>query len=238
MKADEFPLPRPTGPPARERLLLEFLTAREGIRLPLQLPLLLKQRATRRATVLLVPGLGATDASLLPLRTYLRRFGHDARSIGMGRITDDVEGQYLRVAAATVRVAAEVGEPVVLIGQSIGGVLVREAARDHDDIVKRVITFGTPVVGGPAYSQVARRYPKAVLDTIVSRVDERALIALTVPITAIWSRSDGIVNPAACFDRVSPNVEHVEVSSSHLGMGIDPDVWAVIADRLNDPLAC
>jgi len=25
------------------------------------------------------------------------------------------------------------------------------------------------------------------------------------------------------------------VSSTHLGMGIDPDVWAVIADRLSRP---
>jgi hypothetical protein len=27
-------------------------------------------------------------------------------------------------------------------------------------------------------------------------------------------------------------VEHVEVSSTHSGMGIDPDVWAIVADRL------
>ena len=40
----------------------------------------------------------------------------------------------------------------------------------------------------------------------------------------------------ACIDRSTPGVEHVEVSSTHLGMGVDPDVWAVVADRLSrDP---
>ncbi len=36
--------------------------------------------------------------------------------------------------------------------------------------------------------------------------------------------------PASITGR--PQVEHVEVSSTHLGMGIDPDVWRIIADRL------
>jgi pimeloyl-ACP methyl ester carboxylesterase len=176
--------------------------------------------------------LGATDASLLPLRTYLRQLGHDARPINFGRITDDVEGQYLRVAEAVIATAKEVDGPIVLIGWSIGGVLVREAARDHPTLVSRVFTFGTPVVGGPAYSQVARRYNQRTIDAIAARVDERARIPLLVPQTLMWSRLDGIVDPAACFDRVSSDVEHLEVQSTHLGMGLDPDVWTAIATRL------
>ncbi len=228
-----FPFSPPTGPPRRERYLLELLTAREGLRLPLRLPSLLRHRATTRVTVLLVPGLGATDLSLAPLRAYLSHLGHDARSIGFGRITDDVEGQYLRVAEAAVKIAEEVNQPITLVGWSIGGVLVREAARDHPEIVRRVITMGTPVVGGPAYSQVARRYDRATIDAIVKRVDERSRIALPMPITAIWSRFDGIVDPAACFDRLSNNIEHIEVNSAHIAMGIDPDVWKIVSQRLN-----
>jgi pimeloyl-ACP methyl ester carboxylesterase len=180
----------------------------------------------------MVPGLGATDASLFPLRAYLRQLGHDARPINMGRITDDVEGQYLRVAEELVRTSTEIDGPVVLIGWSIGGILSREAARDHPDAVSRVFTFGTPVVGGPAYSQAAYRYSQPVIDSIAKRVEERAQIPLRVPLTAIWSRLDGIVEPAACFDRVSTDVEHIEVRSTHLGMGLDPDVWNAIASRL------
>jgi pimeloyl-ACP methyl ester carboxylesterase len=227
-----FPLEAPTGPPARQRLLFELLTPRETLRLPLRLPGLLRQRATKQSTILMVPGLGATDASLLPLRRFLRQLGHDARPINFGRISDDVEGQYLRVAEAIVQTSAEVNESVVLIGWSIGGVLVREAARDHPSLVKRVFTFGTPVVGGPKYSQVARQYPQSRIDAIAKRVDERARIPLAVPLTIMWSRFDGIVDPAACFDRVSTDAEHIEVNSTHLGMGLDPDVWNAIASRL------
>jgi pimeloyl-ACP methyl ester carboxylesterase len=227
-----FPLEVPTGPPARQRLLFELLTPRETLRLPLRLPGLLRKRATNRATILMVPGLGATDASLLPLRTYLRQLGHDARPINLGRISDDVEGQYLRVADAVVETSSQVDGPVVLIGWSIGGVLVREAARDHPSLVSRVFTFGTPVIGGPKYSQVARQYPKSTINAIAQRVDERALIPLGVPLTIMWSRLDGIVDPAACFDRVSADAEHVEVDSTHFGMGLDPNVWNAIATRL------
>ena len=232
MGAPVFPLPPPSAAPARERLLLEFLTARESFRLPAKLPVLATKKAKIARTVLLVPGLGATDASLLPLRTYLRRVGHDARSIGFGRITDDVEGQYLRLRNRVNDVVREIGGPVVLVGWSIGGVLSRETARDVPAQVRRVITFGTPAVGGPAYSQVARRYDARSLRTIVEAVDERSRTLITVPITAIWSRRDGIVAPAACIDRLNPDVEHVEVGSTHLGMGIDPDVWKVVAARV------
>ncbi len=230
--APEFPLPPPSGAPARERLLLELLTARESFRLPVMLPALATKRTRVSRTVLLVPGLGATDASLFPLRTYLRRVGHDARSIGFGRITDDVEGQYLRLRDRVAECVQETGKPVVLVGWSIGGVLSREAARDMPAQVRRVVTFGTPAVGGPAYSQVARRYDAGALRTIVDAVNERSTTLITVPITAIWSRRDGIVAPAACIDRLNPDVEHVEVGSTHLGMGLDPDVWKVVAARV------
>ena len=53
-----------------------------------------------------------------------------------------------------------------------------------------------------------------------------------MPLTVIYSRRDGIVAWQACIDHASPDAEHVEVSSRHLGMGVDPDVWAVVADRL------
>ena len=52
----------------------------------------------------------------------------------------------------------------------------------------------------------------------------------------VFSRRDGIVSWEACIDRSSPYAEHVEVFSTHLGMGVDPDVWAVTADRLAPPV--
>ena len=36
----------------------------------------------------------------------------------------------------------------------------------------------------------------------------------------------------ACIDHWSASVEHVEVKTSHLGLGFAPDVLAIVADRL------
>ncbi len=55
---------------------------------------------------------------------------------------------------------------------------------------------------------------------------------IRVPLTAVFTRRDGIVAWPACIDRFSPTVEHAEVSSTHIGMGLDPDVWAIVAERL------
>jgi surfactin synthase thioesterase subunit len=55
---------------------------------------------------------------------------------------------------------------------------------------------------------------------------------LTVPVTAIYSKIDGVVSWRACIDERSPNVEHVQVFSSHTGLGFSPQALQVVADRL------
>jgi pimeloyl-ACP methyl ester carboxylesterase len=185
--------------------------------------------------VVVVSGLGATDVSLSPLRGFLRRLGHDARAAGLGRISDDVEDLFPEIGRRCARLAQESGRRVAVVGWSIGGVLAREAARDHPAAIERVVTFGTPVEGGPSYTALAGRYTADELVRIRSRIEERNRIAIAVPVTSIWSRNDGVVTPEACIDRRTPTVEHVEVSSTHLGMGFDPDVWATVATRLATP---
>lgn len=182
--------------------------------------------------VLLITGFGGTDPTLYPLREFLRRLGHDARSARLGRISDDVEGLYPLVAERARQLAGSVGRPVALVGWSIGGVLAREAARDAPDVIDQVVTFGTPVEGGPSYTALSRMYSEERLADIRAQVDERAATPIEVPVTAIWSRNDGVVNPRACIDWRTRDVEHVEVRASHVGMGFDHDVWVTVADRL------
>ena len=67
---------------------------------------------------------------------------------------------------------------------------------------------------------------------IEQTVAERNTIPIQVPITAIHSRLDGIVDWLACIDDFSPDVRNVEVRSSHVGMGLDPDVWRIAAETL------
>jgi hypothetical protein len=55
---------------------------------------------------------------------------------------------------------------------------------------------------------------------------------LRTPVTAIYSRADGIVAWQACIDRAAANVEHIEVPTTHLGFGFSADVYKIIAQRL------
>ena len=93
-----------------------------------------------------------------------------------------------------------------------------------------------PVVGGPNYTAVAGAYTHEVREHVTRVTAELdAQRPIKMPLTVIYSRRDGIVAWRACIDRVSPDAEHVEVRSTHIGMGVDPDVWAVVAERLHRP---
>lgn len=48
----------------------------------------------------------------------------------------------------------------------------------------------------------------------------------------MFTRNDRIVDWRACLDHTSRDVDHVEVNATHLGMGIDPDVWHAAATAL------
>ncbi len=220
------------APPSFPQRTRELLVGRDVVRFASRAPRLRSMPRGDGRPVVVVSGLGATDVSLAPLRHFLRRLGHDARPAGLGRLSDDVEELFPEIGRRCARLAQESGRRVAVVGWSIGGVLAREAARDHPEAVERVITFGTPVEGGPSYTALAGRYTADELVRIRSRIEDRNRTAIAVPVTSIWSRNDGIVTPEACIDRRSPTAEHVEVSSTHLGMGFDPDVWATVATRL------
>jgi len=53
-----------------------------------------------------------------------------------------------------------------------------------------------------------------------------------VPLTTIFSRRDGVVDWRASLDHYSPRAHHVEVGSTHTGLGLDPDVWVAVAEAL------
>jgi len=113
-------------------------------------------------------------------------------------------------------------------------VLARETARERPELVERVITFGTPVVGGPKYTAVADAYRRQGhdLDAIEVAAAARDRVPLRVPVTAIYSRADGIVAWEACIDPTNRDVEHIEVGGAHVGLGFNPDVYRIVAERL------
>ena len=224
----------PSGPPGLRLAMSELTAPAQAYRLAVA------RRRLRSAPpepvpgslVIDVPGWGAPESLTSPLRGYLRSLGHDAQGWGFGRNRGDVRGDVRRLEKHVVAQAAEHG-PVSLVGWSLGGVIVREVARRRPDTVSQVVTFGSPIVGGTAHTVGARMsgHPASTqLEAYVERRDRQ--LPITVPVTVILSRRDGVVSWLSCLDHHSPRAEHVEVRSTHLGMVLDPDVWLTIAERL------
>ncbi len=195
-------------------------------------------RAARPAGVIVYPGFATGDWSTYLLRRFLIELGYDARGWGRGTNPGKVESILPELVRDASILAKQTGGPVHLVGWSHGGILARQVARRQPESVQRVVTMGTPVIGGPKYTAVAQRFVDkgTDLDALEARIDEEERREpLEMPVTSIFSRTDGVVSWEACIDRWSLDVEHVEVVSSHSGLGFHPDVWRAVSDRLAAP---
>jgi pimeloyl-ACP methyl ester carboxylesterase len=155
--------------------------------------------------VLVVPGLGGGDSSTAPLRWFLRRLGY--RSFGWGLGQNGGFGRHVTDGLDRLLAARRADGPVSLVGWSLGGVHAVELARRRPDAVRSIVTLGSPLDGG-------HRPPDGV------------------PTTSVFSRTDAIVPWRASLLGPGPLHENVAVDGSHLGLGHNPAVAVVVADRL------
>ena len=221
-------------PPAPSGLFREMRGLFELPRLIFNLPALTRLPRGAGEPVLVLPGYRVGDATTVLLRNYLRFLGYRVRGIGGRKKIEEVPQLMVRVLKRLVSLSRRSGQPVQIVGWSLGGYLAREAARERPDLVHQVITLGTPVIGGPKYTVVARAMRRRGIDVdaIVAEIEMRNKIALTTPVTAIYSRIDAVVAWEACIDRDCENVEHIEVGTTHVGLGFSAEVYRIIAERL------
>lgn len=222
------------GPPPRGGIWRESLGLLEPLRLALRLPGLSARRVESGLPVMVLPGFGMTDRSTWLLRHYLSYVGHTVEGWDLGRNHGRVPELIPEVVDRVSAMASLYDSPVALVGWSLGGYLAREAARERPEDVMRVITLGSPVVGGPKYTVTHAHYVRKGynLDEIEAQVAARDRVPIRVPVTAIYSRRDAIVAWQACIDQANAVTEHVEVGATHLGLGLSPDVLAIVADTL------
>ena len=191
-------------------------------------------RAADPRTVILLPGFGAGPRSMRIVESFLRRRGHRVRDWGLGINTGDVRKFRTKLKHVVEEATAARDEPVVLVGWSLGGYIAREYAREHPREIGKVVTLGSPVIGGPRYTATAERYRSQGHDLheIERAVADRYATPLRVPVTAIYSKRDGIVAWRACIDQWSPRVRHIEVSETHVGLVLAPRVMAIVAEEV------
>jgi pimeloyl-ACP methyl ester carboxylesterase len=189
---------------------------------------------------LVLPGFGMSDRTTAPLRTALRRVGYQAHGWRLGSNLGS-NSETVERTADHVRVLFErSGRQVSIIGHSAGGMLGRELARRAPEVVRQVITVGSPF----RFRRGDRSNMTAVAELIRDpnarplsrRPREEERPPLPVPTTAIYSRTDGIVDWRSCIEADGERRENVEVRGSHAGLLHHPAVLVVILDRLAQPV--
>ncbi|MEM1214270.1 MAG: alpha/beta hydrolase [Bacteroidota bacterium] len=187
--------------------------------------------------VLVLPGFLASAYSTVMLRNFLKRIGYQAYDWEIGRNYGKVE--YLdRLLQQVDALHAEHGRRISLVGWSLGGVYAREIAKRRPQIIRQVITMGSPFQGVKEANnaswmheliKLARQTGKEAEEAFMNEIPKPA----PVPTTAIYSKEDGVVPWRLCMEKVEDAWhQNIQVRSSHLGFGLNPSVYNIIADRL------
>jgi pimeloyl-ACP methyl ester carboxylesterase len=157
--------------------------------------------------VLVLPGLGGDDASTMPMRWFLSLLGYKTYGwelgVNRGLTHQATEGMGRLVDGLVARHQQRIS----IIGWSLGGIFARGVARRVPNDIRQVITLGTPL-------------------------HQSADAPGHVPVTSVYSRTDRIVPWQLAVLDEAPLRESIEVRGSHLGLGHNPAVLAVVTDRL------
>jgi pimeloyl-ACP methyl ester carboxylesterase len=136
------------------------------------------------------------------------------------------------------------GRRVSLVGWSLGGVFALYGAHQAPECVRQVITLGSPVSLDAAGSQspaVVKALYRLIAHPMgpgvhaaqprVKKLRQRALPP--VPTSCLYSLTDGVVPPQeATLDGDPARHENIRVLGSHSGLGFNPMVLAIVAERL------
>jgi pimeloyl-ACP methyl ester carboxylesterase len=200
---------------------------------------------------MLIPGFLAGDVSLRRMALWLRSGGYELTRSGIrwntGCMDDTIEGVARRLRAVTARA----GRPALVVGQSRGGSIGRAVATLYPDLVDTLVTLGSPLLDPLAVH--TRVWPSIMTVGTLGSIGVPGMFSFScisgdccqdarrahsapwpehVRFVSLYSRSDEIVRWEACLD---PAAEHVEVDSSHIGMGMAREVWRAVARTLSRP---
>lgn len=183
--------------------------------------------------VMVIPGFAGSDTYNYPLIRFLRAQYYNAhgwnrgRNFGQGLLDPEI------LIKRVQELYQETEQKVSLIGHSLGGVYAREIAKLWPQEVRQVITLGSPFGEGRETASFANKLHEWFSPHHSEQDTSYWHEAPPVPTTAIYSRTDGVINWRISAQRDGhKDTENIEVYSSHNGMTVNPAVWWVINNRL------
>jgi pimeloyl-ACP methyl ester carboxylesterase len=121
-------------------------------------PLLMRAPRGDGHPVLVLPGFLASDLSTAPMRRYLKELGYDAYAWKMGRNTGGVARMRAILRDRLAEIHTATGRKVSIVGWSLGGIYARDLALQAPDMVRYVVTLGSPVKRSRTARSFGRRF--------------------------------------------------------------------------------
>ena len=183
--------------------------------------------------LMVIPGFLATDRTTLGLQRALAAAGWRVTGWGLGLNRGVRPDTIDRIAERLEAFGG--GEPVILVGWSLGGIYAREVAKARPVLVSRVITLGSPFSGDRRGNNVWRLYELVAGHP----VDRPPIAAVTeqkppVPTLAIWSRRDGIVAPACARGAPGESDRQLELDCGHMAFAVSSRAYSGIISAIRD----
>ena len=179
------------------------------------------------APVLVVPGFMASDRTTMELRRGLARGGWRVHPWEMGLNKGAKIDTLVRLKARLDAVADH--RKVLLVGWSLGGLYARELARAHPEMVRGVVTLGSPFSGDLKTNTNVRAFYEWIAGHPVDQPPfPRVLAKPPVPTLALWSRRDGIVSVRAARGLEGERDKSVEIDTTHMGFAVSRAALAQI----------
>ena len=235
------------GRPSALSSLLEVRAFFEMASLPYALPMLMQAPRGDGHPVLLLPGFMGSESSLIALELFLRSRGYDVQAWGLGRNVGFQPGHASAIEQKIRYVHHQTGRKLSLVGWSLGGVFALYGAYQASECVRNVITLGSPVTvdaSGTAVPPLLKALYRLVahpMGSAAHSMQPRAKTMregkpLAVPLSCLYSLSDGVVPPQEATLDGDPRLqENIRVWGSHVGLGFNPLVLQIVADRLAQP---
>jgi pimeloyl-ACP methyl ester carboxylesterase len=229
----------PIKAPPRRLLALELRALIEYEAYLAATPILRRLKHGDGHPVLVLPGWRVGDRFTRPIRSVLRSQGYWVHGWRLGSNDGPTPEILEGVERRLLELRERHGRSVSLVGLSLGGVYARDLARAHPEAVRQVITLASPFRYRPqdrtSLSWFVERFIKDVPQAPGPDIAEEDRPPLTVPSTAIYTRTDGIVRWHMCIQAAGSRRENVEVRGSHSGLAHNTAALIAISDRLAQP---
>jgi triacylglycerol lipase len=201
--------------------------------------------------VLVMPGFGGGDQTLLVLAAWLRRIGYRPHTCGFIANLGCSDRAACRVERRIAQLSQRDGRRVALIGHSRGGHYARALSHRCPELVSHAISIGAGLGQMFAISYPTQAAVAASRRVVVGGGRARSPGCLTkacecafardfagtfpehrVRLTSIYSKEDGVVRWQATL---VPYAKCVEVTGSHVGLIFNRKTYRAIAAALAEP---